>query len=86
LKTQAAARFRYAPYLKHRGAWFDFRTSIDPLRARSVPGSLNTETSLVVKPMGQRIDLETLGIGRILDLANPTRLIYHQNSPQSRLP
>jgi len=76
LKTQAAARFKYALYLRHCGVWFDFKTSVDPLRVHSVPGSLNVETSLIVKPVGRRIDLEALGIGRILDLANPTRFIH----------
>ena len=76
LKTQAAARFKYALYLKHRGVWFDFKTSVDPLRVHSVPGSLNAETSLTVKPIGQRTDLEALSIGRILELANSTRFIH----------
>jgi len=76
LKTQAAARFKYALYLKHRGVWFDFKTSIDPLRVHSVPSSLNAETNLIVKPIGRRADMEALSIGRILDLANPTRFIH----------
>jgi len=76
LKTQAAARFKYALYLRHRGVWFDFKTSVDPLRVHSVPSSLNAETGLTVKPIGERADLEALSIGRILDLANPTRFIH----------
>jgi hypothetical protein len=75
LLTQAAARFKYALHLKRRGVFFDFKTSIDPLRVHSVPESLNAETGLVVKPVGQRHDLESRTIARILDEANLTRYI-----------
>jgi len=76
LRTQAAACFKYALYLRHRGVWFDFKISVDPLRIHSVPGSLNAETSLIVKPIRQRVDLEALSFGRILDLTNPTPFIH----------
>jgi len=76
LSTQAAGRYRYAWYLKRRGVWFDFRTSVDPLRVHSVPGSLNGDTGLIVKPIGQRRDLQERSITQILDHANPARFIH----------
>lgn len=75
LRTQAAARFKYAFYLKHRGLWFDFKTCVDPLRVHSVPRTLNGDTGLIVAPVGRRADLEALTVSRILEEANPTRYI-----------
>ncbi len=76
LGTQAAARFKYALYLKHRSLWFDFKTCVDPLRVHSVPGTLNGDTGLTVVPIGQRQNLEALTVSRILEEANPTRYIH----------
>ena len=69
LNSHEAARFKYTKLLKSACGGFDihhFTLSCDVTRIVTFPGSLNAETGLICRYMGDRKDLERLNVSSIV--------------------
>ena len=86
MKSHEVARFKFCMRLAHDTHVYDrnhFILSVDPMRVVSVPNSLNAETGLVCRFIGDRKDLEARSIHGILESSNPALFVHGR--PESLL-
>ena len=77
VKCQEAARYRYAKLLKlNHNLFFNFVTSVDPMRVMRIPGSVNGWTGLIALPIGKRGDLERISISHLLARADACNTLF----------
>ena len=69
IKPHEVARFIYTKYLKQVCSGFDddhFKLSVDPMRVVTFPDSINGETGLLCKSLGDWRDFEDMQIPEML--------------------
>ncbi len=79
VKAHEVARFRFSKVISLQTCCFDrahFILSTDPMRVISVPHTLNGETGLVCKYIGDRKDLELQTVANIVALSKPVQEMY----------
>jgi hypothetical protein len=79
IKSFEVARFKFTKLLISQMYCFDrhhFILSVDPMHVLTVPGSLNGESGFICRLMGRRQELEGVTIPEIMQLSNPTLIIY----------
>jgi hypothetical protein len=84
IKCHEVARFKFTKTLSFEVACFDrhhFIVSTDPMRIITVPETLNSESGLICRFIGDRKDLERLSVEQILLNSVPLGSLYGYPEP-----
>jgi len=85
IKTHEVARFKFSKLISLQTFCFDrshFILSVDPMRVITVPQTLNAETGLVCKYIGNRQDLELQTVDNIIANSQPVKELYGYPEPK----